>query len=95
MAIERDKEADLKKLADRVIEELYFDDRCENGAPTLDCKRPFGNSDIEHDIFEIIGLVPVNEEFDPQGYEEQIRYAKELYQEGVVPYIKRRWQELS
>jgi hypothetical protein len=96
MAIERNKESDLKKLANRVIEEIYFDNSCCYGAPTMDCKRPFGNSfGIERDILEIIGWDCVDEESNPSGYDEQIRYARELYTEEVVPYIQRRWKELT
>jgi hypothetical protein len=31
-------------------------DDCEYGAPAIDCKRPYGNSDVEDDIAEIIKL---------------------------------------
>lgn len=27
---------------------------CEYGAPGIDCKRPYGNSDVEYDIAEIL-----------------------------------------
>jgi hypothetical protein len=30
---------------------------CEYGAPAVDCKRPYGNSDVEDDICEILGWV--------------------------------------
>lgn len=33
---------------------LRWDD-CEYGAPAIDCKRPYGNSDVELDIAEILG----------------------------------------
>jgi len=29
---------------------------CEFGAPTIDCKRPYGNSDVIQDMLEILGL---------------------------------------
>lgn len=28
---------------------------CEYGAPAIDCKRPYGNTDVESDIAEILG----------------------------------------
>lgn len=31
-------------------------DGCEYGAPAIDCKRPYGNSSVEQDIAEIIGV---------------------------------------
>jgi len=42
----------LKLLKAMVVE---WDD-CEFGAPRIDCKRPYGNSDVYSDIAEIIGL---------------------------------------
>ena len=30
---------------------------CEFGAPAIDCKRPYGNSDVYGDIADILGLV--------------------------------------
>ncbi len=30
-------------------------DGCEFGAPAIDCKRPYGNSDVYGDIAEILG----------------------------------------
>lgn len=33
-------------------------DGCEFGAPAIDCKRPYGNSDVLGDIGEILGLQP-------------------------------------
>jgi len=49
-------------------------DDCEFGAPGLDPKRPFGNSDVLGDIHEIIG-VPADNRYDdgewPAGVEER------------------------
>lgn len=28
---------------------------CETGAPAIDCKRPYGNSDVPEDVAEILG----------------------------------------
>jgi hypothetical protein len=33
---------------------VYFDDSCESGGPSVDPKRPYGNSDVENDIHEIL-----------------------------------------
>jgi hypothetical protein len=30
-------------------------EECEYGAPSIDCKRPYGNSGVESDIAEILG----------------------------------------
>lgn len=31
-------------------------DDCEFGAPAIDCKRPYGNSDVYEDMAEILGV---------------------------------------
>lgn len=31
-------------------------DDCEFGAPVIDCKRPYGNSDVYSDIAKILGI---------------------------------------
>jgi len=41
------------KLAQR----MYVSwDNCEYGAPSIDCKRPYGNSSVTEDILKILGL---------------------------------------
>lgn len=37
-------------------------DDCEFGAPSIDCKRPYGNSDVVGDILRILGLPYDDEE---------------------------------
>lgn len=32
---------------------------CEFGAPSIDCKRPYGNSDVHADIAEILSITPI------------------------------------
>lgn len=34
---------------------------CEFGAPSIDCKRPYGNSSVYNDIAEILGIEPEDE----------------------------------
>jgi len=36
-------------------------DDCEFGAPEIDCKRPYGNSDVYQDMIEILGLTEIKE----------------------------------
>lgn len=40
-----------------LLERMTFDwdDECEWGAVSSDCKRPFGNSGVERDVAEILG----------------------------------------
>jgi hypothetical protein len=66
------------------LEQAFFQNLCidnvEFGGIGLDSKRPFGNSDVETDILEIIGAEPEGDD----GYEEcfssaQREYARDLY----------------
>ena len=65
----------LALLADAFFVHLQID-RTEFGGIGLDCKRPFGNSYVEEDILEIIGLVSEGENEDDDCLNE---YARELY----------------
>lgn len=35
---------------------------CEFGAPSIDCKRPYGNSSVYSDMAEILGITPLNDD---------------------------------
>jgi hypothetical protein len=54
---------------------------CEFGAPSIDCKRPYGNSDVYSDIAEIIGLpspdIDNDEDFTPEQVAEMDKLHKE------------------
>lgn len=46
----------------KLLKRAYVDwNNCEFGAPEINPKRPYGNSDVVGDILEIIGI-PYNEE---------------------------------
>ena len=46
---------------------------CEFGAPEIDPKRPYGNSDVLGDIAEILGVpIPDNDEDFPPEVEEKL-----------------------
>ena len=70
------KEA-LKKLASQLC--WYWDDDAYYGVPAIDRKRPYGNSDIDCDILEILKI-----EF-PEGENEysssQKEWALELHKD--------------
>jgi len=51
-------EAHLKLLVRMYVG--WYD--CESGAPLVDPKRPYGNSDVAGDVAEILGV----EDFDPE-----------------------------
>lgn len=51
----------------KLLKRMYIGwEDCEYGAPAVDCKRPYGNSSVAHDIYEILEWeVPVDEYGDP------------------------------
>jgi hypothetical protein len=48
----------------KLLRRMYISwDHCEFGAPAVDCKRPYGNSDVYGDIAEILDLyIPDDED---------------------------------
>ena len=60
----KDREFTITEDHLKLLRSMYVGwDDCEFGAPAIDCKRPYGNSDVLGDIREILGL-PINEEDD-------------------------------
>ena len=53
---------------------------CEYGAPAIDCKRPYGNSFVEQDIAEILGLLSEGGNIDDIP-EEHVERCRELHEE--------------
>lgn len=87
--------ADLENLAAAFFQHLAYDPSCEYGAIGIDCKRPFGNRDVEADVLEIIGLEPDERDGnEPCWSDAQREYARQLYQVELVPYLRMRWQIL-
>ena len=51
-----DKEFTITSDHTKLLRRMYVRwDDCEYGAPAIDPKRPYGNSDVENDIAEILG----------------------------------------
>lgn len=48
-------------------------DGCEYGAPAIDCKRPYGNSSVEEDMAEILGVEMVDGEYLRNADRERLR----------------------
>lgn len=82
--MKRDINKDLHCLLKAFAKNLQIDN-CEYGGIGLNNKRPFGNSDVEGDILEIIGL-----EYNEEIEEQQREYARRLYTKELIPYIKRK-----
>ena len=56
MSVEKMERFIVKPIHLQLIKRLFVSwNECEFGAPTIDPKRPFGNSDVEYDFEEITG----------------------------------------
>jgi len=89
------RSADLAKLANAFFENLTYDPHAEYGAIGVDCKRPFGNSDVEGDVLEIIGAEMEGDDGEePCWASHQRKYAASLYKEHLVPYLQQKWREV-
>ena len=50
---------------------------CEYGAPSIDCKRPYGNSFVEGDIAEILGWKTKDDELSDEQYDRAVQIHSE------------------
>lgn len=92
---QRNKARDTHILAAAFFDGLHIDD-CEYGGIGLDPKRPFGNSDVNADILEMIGAEPEGDDGDgPCWSSGQRAYAQSLYHEELIPYLKEVWEEFK
>lgn len=55
--------------------------RCEFGAPEIDPKRPYGNSDVIGDIHEILGGKPLDYDDDEDYTDAQVDHYSKLHDE--------------
>lgn len=55
----------------KLIRRLQFDNESSWGAPSIDHKRPYGNSDVFRDIADIVGIPQPNRERDKDFTKEQ------------------------
>lgn len=81
---ETQRQADMNVLAQMFFSHLRRD-RCEYGGIGIDCKRPFGNSDVEGDILEGIGATMEGDDGEGLCWSStQRRYAASLYDDLIT-----------
>jgi len=80
--MKRDINKDLELLAQAFFKNLEISN-AEFGGIGLDGKRPFGNSDVEGDILDIIGW-----KYKEEVSDEQYEYARKLYNDELIPYLQ-------
>lgn len=77
---------DHLKLVENMYVEYY--NGCEHGAPGVDPKRPYGNSDVYTDIAELLCIKPaiiIDEEDDEYEFDDdQIALMDKLHQETAT-----------
>ena len=74
------------------LEKAFFQNltriECEYGGIGIDCKRPFGNSDVESDILEIIGAKPEGDDGEYACWSSKQRaYAAAMYA-GLIEWLQ-------
>ena len=78
---------DMLKLEKAFFQNLQRDN-CEYGAVGVDCKRPFGNSDVEGDILEIIGARLEGDDGESECWSSKQReYAAAMY-DGLISWLQ-------
>ena len=83
------KDCDMLKLEKAFFRNLQRNN-AEYGQIGLDCKRPFGNSNVEQDILEIIGAKMSGDDGDgPCWSSHQIEYASAMY-DGLIAWLWKR-----
>jgi len=86
--ITRDINDDLNKLAVAFFENLKIF-KCEYGSLGLDPKRPFGNSDADRDILNLIGWEPEGDDgSEPCFASWQRGYARSLYHDHLINFLQ-------
>ncbi len=72
------KEDHLKLLRNMIVGW----DRCEFGAPAIDCKKPYGNSSVYVDMAKILGIKGfIDEDEEILFSKEQIQHMNNLHKE--------------
>lgn len=85
------KDEDMLKLEKAFFSNLQRSD-CEYGAIGVDCKRPFGNSDVEGDILcDILEAEMEGDDGEEPCYSSKQRaYAAALY-DNLIPWLQRKY----
>ena len=91
----RNEQQDLKILADAFFAGLTILE-WEYGGIGIDPKRPFGNSDVEADMLEMLEWEPEGDDGDGPCYSSKQRYYVDgLYRKKLIPYLREQWAKLT
>jgi len=88
----RNEDYDLMVLASAFFKCLEISN-CEYGGIGLDCKRPFGNKDVEGDMLELLGCEMEGDNGDDKCWSSlQREYVSILYREKLIPFLRAQWE---
>jgi hypothetical protein len=72
------KTFEVKDIHIKLLQNAYVSwEGCEFGAPSIDCKRPYGNSYVYGDLAEFCGIERVGGDFTREQYD----YMNQVHQE--------------
>ena len=84
-ALENIEIFELKQQHLDLLKETYIGwNDCEFGSPEIDCKRPYGNSNVEEDIAEIIGMKDAYDEDEDEWDEKKLKIINRLHKETQI-----------
>jgi hypothetical protein len=70
----------LKEEHLKLLKRAYITNyNCEFGSPAIDCKRPFGNSDVIGDMAEILGYEYESDMYEDEGDIDREELESKLY----------------
>jgi len=76
---------ELKEEHIKLLRHMYVRwDDCEFGAPSIDCKRPYGNSRVHKDIAKILGIKGIIIDDEEIFSQEQINLMNKLHKETEI-----------
>jgi hypothetical protein len=92
----RNIDEDLRRLASAFYINLRISED-EYGGIGIDDKCPFGNSDVDSDIMQILDIRPLVN-CPNCGYiysDDQRAHVRDLYFNKLIPYLRKKWAEHS
>lgn len=77
----------IRALARKLLKHANFQwNDCETGAPEIDPKRPYGNSNVEDDVREILDLPNLTDETAMEIHKDTLPALQELLSQELDEY---------
>ena len=80
------KQVELKEEHLKLLRNVHIGwDKCEFGAPAIDCKKPYGNSDVYEDMAKILGIKGFEDSDGEISFsKEQVHCMDTLHRESMI-----------